>query len=112
MDDADALTVVVQEMSKAFPSLMETLIVERDKSVPFSSFGFLYSNYGNFLDISMLVLFYFCYFFLFSALKYRYMSQALLRVARDNSSVVAVVGKGHLSGIKKNWMQPIEVICS
>ncbi|KAF3332962.1 TraB domain-containing protein [Carex littledalei] len=69
MDDADALTVVVQEMSKAFPSLMETLIVERDK----------------------------------------YMSQALLRVARENSSVVAVVGKGHLSGIKKNWMQPVEV---
>lgn len=40
MDDADALTVVVQEMSKAFPSLMETLIVERDKSVPFPSFVF------------------------------------------------------------------------
>ncbi|KAJ3687029.1 hypothetical protein LUZ61_016193 [Rhynchospora tenuis] len=69
MDDADALTVVVQEMSKAFPSLMETLIVERDM----------------------------------------YMSQALWRVAREHSSVVAVVGKGHLSGIKKNWMQPVEV---
>ncbi|KAJ4769365.1 TraB family protein [Rhynchospora pubera] len=69
MDDADALTVVVQEMSKAFPTLMETLIVERDM----------------------------------------YMSQALWRVAREHSSVVAVVGKGHLSGIKKNWMQPVEV---
>lgn len=60
----------------------------------------------------MLNLIFFCYFSLFSALKFRYMSQALLRVARENSSVVAVVGKGHLSGIKKNWMQPVEVICS
>jgi pheromone shutdown protein TraB len=37
MEDGDALTVVVQELSKAFPSLMETLIVERDKSVLFES---------------------------------------------------------------------------
>lgn len=39
----------------------------------------------------------------------RYMSSTLLKVAREHSSVVAVVGKGHLSGIKKNWEQPIEV---
>jgi pheromone shutdown protein TraB len=38
------------------------------------------------------------------------MSQALLKVAKEHSSVVAVVGKGHLSGIKKYWMQPVDVI--
>ncbi|XP_065866601.1 uncharacterized protein [Euphorbia lathyris] len=32
----------------------------------------------------------------------------LLKVARQHSSVVAVVGKGHLPGIKKYWKQPIE----
>jgi pheromone shutdown protein TraB len=37
------------------------------------------------------------------------MSSTLLNVAREHSSVVAVVGKGHVSGIKKNWQQPIEV---
>lgn len=37
------------------------------------------------------------------------MSSTLLKVAREHSSVVAVVGKGHLSGIKKHWKQPIEV---
>lgn len=42
---------------------------------------------------------------------HRYMSSTLLNVAREHSSVVAVVGKGHLVGIKKNWKQPIEV-CS
>ncbi|VAH08916.1 unnamed protein product [Triticum turgidum subsp. durum] len=69
MDDVDMLTLVIQEMSKAFPSLMETLLHERDM----------------------------------------YMSSKLLKVAREHSSVVAVVGKGHVSGIKKNWQQPIEV---
>ncbi|XP_038975786.1 traB domain-containing protein isoform X2 [Phoenix dactylifera] len=56
-------------MSKAFPTLMETLLHERDM----------------------------------------YMSSTLLKVAREHSSVVAVVGKGHLSGIKQHWKQPIEV---
>lgn len=69
MDDVDMLTLVIQEMSKAFPSLMETLLHERDL----------------------------------------YMSSKLLKVAREHSSVVAVVGKGHVSGIKKSWQQPIEV---
>lgn len=41
----------------------------------------------------------------------RYMSSRLLRVASEHSSVVAVVGKGHLPGIKKYWKQPVEV-CS
>ncbi|CAI9099367.1 OLC1v1036174C1 [Oldenlandia corymbosa var. corymbosa] len=69
MDDADVLTLCVQEMSKTFPTLMETLVQERDK----------------------------------------YMSSTLLRVASKHSSVVAVVGKGHIPGIKKYWKQPVEV---
>ncbi|KAG5551765.1 hypothetical protein RHGRI_009996 [Rhododendron griersonianum] len=39
----------------------------------------------------------------------RYMSATLLRTASEHSSVVAVVGKGHLQGIKKNWKQPVEM---
>ncbi|WCJ37602.1 TraB family protein [Euphorbia peplus] len=69
MDDVDMLTLVIQEMSKEFPTLMETLVHERDQ----------------------------------------YMSSTLLKVAREHSSVVAVVGKGHLQGIKKHWKQPIEL---
>lgn len=69
MDDVDMLTLVIQEMSKQFPTLMETLVHERDQ----------------------------------------YMSATLLRVAGEHSSVVAVVGKGHLQGIKKNWKQPVEM---
>ncbi|XP_002441332.2 traB domain-containing protein [Sorghum bicolor] len=71
MDDVDMLTLVIQEMSKAFPSLMDTLLHERDM----------------------------------------YMSSMLLKSAREYSSVVAVVGKGHVAGIKKNWQQPIQVKC-
>ena len=37
------------------------------------------------------------------------MSYTLLKVASENSLVVAVVGKGHLQGIKRHWKQPIEV---
>ncbi|CAA7049560.1 unnamed protein product [Microthlaspi erraticum] len=69
MNDGDMVTSVIQEMSKEFPSLMETLVHERDK----------------------------------------YMSYMLLRVARERSSVVAVVGRGHLQGIKKNWNKPINM---
>ncbi|XP_009800045.1 uncharacterized protein [Nicotiana sylvestris] len=69
MDDVDMLTLVIQEMSKQFPTLMDTLVHERDQ----------------------------------------FMSSMLLEVAREHNSVVAVVGKGHLPGIKKNWKQPIEV---
>ncbi|KAK7342141.1 hypothetical protein VNO80_25084 [Phaseolus coccineus] len=39
----------------------------------------------------------------------QYMSSTLLKVARENSSVVAVVGKAHLEGIKKHWKQPVVV---
>ncbi|GMG98671.1 hypothetical protein Nepgr_000511 [Nepenthes gracilis] len=69
MDDVDMLTLVIQEMSKEFPTLMETLVNERD----------------------------------------RFMSSTLLRVAGEHRSVVAVVGKGHLQGIKKHWKQPVEI---
>ncbi|XP_076881125.1 uncharacterized protein LOC143529166 [Bidens hawaiensis] len=69
LDDVDMLTLVIQEMSKEFPTLMETLVHERDK----------------------------------------YMSSSLLKVAREHSSVVAVVGKGHLQGIQKYWKQPVEM---
>ncbi|WCJ26765.1 TraB family protein [Euphorbia peplus] len=70
MDNSETLTVVLDKMSKKFPTLMETIVHERD----------------------------------------RYMSYGLLKVARKNSSVVAVVGRGHLPGIKKNWKQPIEAL--
>ncbi|XP_065875271.1 uncharacterized protein [Euphorbia lathyris] len=69
MDDVDMLTLVIQEMSKEFPTMMETLVHERDQ----------------------------------------YMSSTLLKVASEHSSVVAVVGKGHLQGIKKHWKQPVEL---
>ncbi|CAK7334159.1 unnamed protein product [Dovyalis caffra] len=69
MDDVDRLTLVIQEMSKQFPTLMDTLVHERDQ----------------------------------------YMSSTLLRIAKEHTSVVAVVGKGHLQGIKKHWEQPIEL---
>ncbi|KAH7533033.1 hypothetical protein FEM48_Zijuj04G0086600 [Ziziphus jujuba var. spinosa] len=69
MDDVDMLTLVIQEMSKEFPTLMETLVHERDQ----------------------------------------YMSSTLLRIASEHGSVVAVVGKGHLQGIRKHWKQPVEV---
>ncbi|XP_074284955.1 uncharacterized protein LOC141610657 [Silene latifolia] len=69
MNDVDMLTLVIQEMSKQFPTLMETLVNERD----------------------------------------RYMSSALFRIAGEHTSVVAVVGKGHLQGIKRNWKQPVEI---
>ncbi|KAJ4891467.1 TraB family protein [Raphanus sativus] len=69
MNDADMLTLVIQQMSKEFPSLMDTLVHERDK----------------------------------------YMACMLSRVASEHGSVVAVVGRGHLQGIKKNWDQPINM---
>ncbi|KAI8558310.1 hypothetical protein RHMOL_Rhmol04G0081200 [Rhododendron molle] len=69
MDDIDMMTLENQEMSKQFPTLMETLVHERDQ----------------------------------------YMSATLLEVAREYRSVVAVVGKGHLQGIKKYWKQPVEL---
>lgn len=49
------------------------------------------------------------FFCVLTWLIFRYMSSKLLRVASEHSSVVAVVGKGHLQGIKKHWKQPVEV---
>ncbi|XP_058210664.1 uncharacterized protein LOC131323061 [Rhododendron vialii] len=69
MDDVDMLTRVILDMSKQFPTLMETLVHERDQ----------------------------------------YMSTTLEEVAGKYSSVVAVVGKGHLQGIMKYWKQPVEL---
>ncbi|XP_022726132.1 traB domain-containing protein-like [Durio zibethinus] len=69
MDDVDMLTLVIQEMSKEFPTLMETLVHERDQ----------------------------------------FMSSTLLRIASEHSSVAAVVGKGHLQGIRKHWKQPVSI---
>lgn len=43
MNDVDMLTMVIQEMSKEFPSLMDTLVHERDKLVSYSSL-FSYSS--------------------------------------------------------------------
>ena len=47
--------------------------------------------------------------FIYLGFAFRYMSSSLLKVAQENSSVVAVVGKGHLQGIQKYWKQPVEV---
>ncbi|CAN1220312.1 TraB domain-containing protein [Linum perenne] len=69
MDDVDMLTLVIQEMSKEYPTLMETLVHERDQ----------------------------------------YMSSMLHRYASEHSSVVAVVGRGHLRGIQKHWQQPVSM---
>jgi len=37
------------------------------------------------------------------------MSSTLLKVASEHTSVVAVVGKGHVQGIQRQWKQPVEV---
>jgi len=42
MDDVDMLTLVIQEMSKQFPTLMDTLVHERDQLVVFCLWLFLY----------------------------------------------------------------------
>uniref|UniRef100_M1CH24 TraB family protein n=1 Tax=Solanum tuberosum TaxID=4113 RepID=M1CH24_SOLTU len=81
MDDVDMLTLVIQEMSKRFPTLWTT-------------------DYPSLGRISILGA---------RNTPGRFMSSTLLRVAGEHNSVVAVVGKGHLPGIKKNWKQPIEV---
>ncbi|KAK8599328.1 hypothetical protein V6N13_077256 [Hibiscus sabdariffa] len=39
----------------------------------------------------------------------RYMSSTLRRVARRHSSIVAVVGRGHLHGIQKYWKHPVSI---
>ncbi|CAK7334161.1 unnamed protein product [Dovyalis caffra] len=68
LDDAGTLTRAIQRISEQYPSVMETLVHERDQ----------------------------------------YMSSILLRIAKEHTSVIAVVGKGHLQGIQKYWEQPVE----
>ncbi|KAG0575826.1 hypothetical protein KC19_5G033800 [Ceratodon purpureus] len=69
MGQSDELTIMIQELSKTYPTLLETLLSERDL----------------------------------------YMVASLRRVARCYSSVVAVVGRGHLSGIADHWKEDISV---
>lgn len=59
------------------------------------------------MNIVSLFLWRFIQFFVLAC--FRYMSSTLLRIASEQSSVVAVVGKGHLQGIKKHWKQPVVV---
>lgn len=44
MDDVDMLTLVIQEMSKRFPTLMETLVHERDQLVSYAKFTLFVRN--------------------------------------------------------------------
>lgn len=39
----------------------------------------------------------------------RYMSYTLLKGASESRTVVAVVGRMHLEGMKNNWKQPVNV---
>ncbi|CDY10036.1 BnaC08g44150D [Brassica napus] len=39
----------------------------------------------------------------------QFMASSLLRVASEYNSVVAVVGRAHVNGIKKNWKQPVSI---
>ncbi|KAF2559618.1 hypothetical protein F2Q68_00012900 [Brassica cretica] len=70
LEEMDSLDTTTQ-MSKDYPSVMDTFVHERDQLL--------------------------------------YMSYALLSVASERSSVVAVVGSSHIDGIKKNWKQPISM---
>ncbi|KEH29635.1 TraB family protein [Medicago truncatula] len=56
-------------MSKTLPTVMETLVHERDQ----------------------------------------YMSYTLLKGASESRTVVAVVGRMHLEGMKNNWKQPVNI---
>lgn len=83
---------------------METLLHERDQSV-FYSFT---SSIHLILEIMLLN----TYASIFLSGAFRYMSSSLLKIASEHSSVVAVVGKGHMNGIKKHWKQSILVRCT
>jgi len=39
----------------------------------------------------------------------KHVNYTLLKVASKSRTVVAVVGRGHLEGKKKNWKQPVNV---
>lgn len=69
LQDADMLTLAFEELGKSFPTLMETLIDERDM----------------------------------------FMAAVLQKLGEENSSIVAVVGRGHVAGIIKHWGQDIPI---
>lgn len=69
LEQSDELTRLFEELGKTYPTITQTLVVERDL----------------------------------------YMVASLRNVARRHSSVVAVVGLGHLSGIQKHWKEDINV---
>lgn len=69
LKDADILTLAFEELGKFSPTLMETVITERDL----------------------------------------FMTAALQKIAEHHSSIVAVVGRGHVAGITKYWGQDIPI---
>ncbi|KAI5058947.1 hypothetical protein GOP47_0025266 [Adiantum capillus-veneris] len=69
LKDADILTIAFEELGKFSPTLMETVITERDL----------------------------------------FMTAALQKIAEHHSSIVAVVGRGHVAGITKYWGQDIPI---
>ncbi|CDY46846.1 BnaA10g03300D [Brassica napus] len=82
LEEMDSLDTTTQ-MSKDYPSVMDTFVHERDQLMMIGG--------GNINE------------------NFWYMSYALLSVASERSSVVAVVGSSHIDGIKKNWKQPISM---
>ncbi|GJY26316.1 hypothetical protein Tco_0401042, partial [Tanacetum coccineum] len=80
-NNIDVTSSFYQEMSVEFPTMLETLVNERDQLV--------YSS----RDVDT----------------YRTFQLVILSVASQHNSVVAVVGKGHLEGIKKHWQQPVAI---
>ncbi|KAB5548376.1 hypothetical protein DKX38_011782 [Salix brachista] len=105
LDDVKKVTSSIEKLSKQFPTIMETLVDERDQLIVFSpSFVFVIC-----FGVRALYKALFEYLFISIWLTCRYMSSILLRIAKEHTSVVAVIGKGHLQGIKKYWEQPIQL---
>lgn len=105
--DADAddveITTLIQKQSEEFPTLMETLAHERDRSVFCSYTPSMHLIVEILPMISMLI-----FFFLF-CFAVRYMSSGLLKITGEHSSVVAVLGKANINGIEMQWKQPVLV---
>ncbi|CAI0460679.1 unnamed protein product [Linum tenue] len=170
LDDVDMVTLVIQEMSKQYPTLMETLVHERDQLV-FCLFFLVFLFYSKSgvvrisprtcvatisgsisclwcTSIQLILTSFITAFFSFILMAlcldihyyesgiialsfahlvafvrwflltmnsysfqftYRYMATMLHRYACEHSSVVAVIGRGHIQGIKKNWQQPVSM---
>jgi pheromone shutdown-related protein TraB len=67
--ETDALTLMIEEVGKEFPTILQTLIRERDQ----------------------------------------YMVYQLHKLASKATRIVAVVGAGHLAGMRKHWTAEIDV---